>query len=383
MKKTVVNKNFNKNYLHRWMDHLLRPKNNIMSENKFPTVEGLIDGDTRYNNIPYEFRYVNKDVILSEADFLTQYTDMSGNDFNILNDIDNFQTFTTDTVLQLCMCSAGFLDILDTLNVAQYNGAFNDLVLVNKFNDISATCTPSMYSHIPGYPTYETPDTVTSTTIKFSVLMNTILSTDKFKRDSALTWLVTNNILTQEAVDRVIAIGTTNFSSEIFTWEYDDTNDTHQLYCNEPFELIEKYREVDNTTNEKMFFMFNNYDTGKMTDFTTGHDATFGFSHQSSRSIMTTTSNRYNANGHYNQYFTYTDIKNLVFNANSMNSIKWYRSVSEFYSTVKKDYISQFTYFALELGLKDIGGDLQFDHLDKVDWVDNFKFRIKLPMEIR
>ncbi len=148
-------------------------------------------------------------------------------------------------------------------------------------------------------------------------------------------YLLNLGLITQEEYD---ATALNNTATEQYKWEkfsmdYEPINDYYILKHDSPLKLENRWiTEVNNPSSEQLYIMV--------------------------ELPSTQTFNNFN----YDNYSTYTRT-----------------SATKYYRADNNQYIYQFGYLAYTLGDLSSNSDIQFDHVDKMDYLDSLEVAIKLP----
>lgn len=224
--------------------------------------------------------------------------------FQVYTDLNNNQTINSNGEYPFILFTpASYLDIIDTLNTAKFNGTL-DL----------------------------------GTGVNFTVLMNTIYSKNSAQRNSALNYLVAQGIITeaQAAPAKNLTSDFLNFDITKLVMSYVDTTipgnetltDVIQYTYSTPVELNNNYDVANNTTADKLYLTILPL-------------------------INKTYGNTDGTKGNYVSVHTYQN--GLV-------------------------TVEQTSYVAIELGdINDATADVKYDHIDKIDFIDSFRLRFRLP----
>jgi hypothetical protein len=172
-----------------------------------------------------------------------------------------------------------------------------------------------------------------------AILLNTLYNGGSNERNSALDYLQTNGLITaeQNADARNMTASLLAFDRTNFTRSYDEIEDVYKYSFETPVELSVPYDEVNNPRNNKLYLFFPsqiNLEYGNML-------AVAG------------------SNGTYSP-------------------------LQKFYNPVLDKEVAQASYIATELGdITSETADVKYDHMDKIEYIDSFRLRFRLPRVIQ
>lgn len=220
MAKIVINKNFSKNYMFRFMEHSIVPSHNDVETNK-----GHVYTDV--NSPGWYGNYVG--FLPDGCQFISVYDDM----------VNSSNINTNSGACQLLFCNDSFLNIIDKVNTILYD---------------------STYSSIPFH----------GTTIDVRILLNTILSKNVSCRNNALTFLVNNGVITQTDMDKSLEVLSfmSDFDVSKTNFTYDSENDVWQYRYDLPIKLQTFYNETMNVSAEQLSLVFIPFFTDNFVDYT-------------------------------------------------------------------------------------------------------------------
>jgi hypothetical protein len=155
------------------------------------------------------------------------------------------------------------------------------------------------------------------------------------ERRKAFLFLLTEGLITQEEYDATALnnVATEQYKWESFSMNYEEINDYYIIKHKTPLKLETRWEtERNNVNGEQLYLMID---------------------------IPSTTNNN---NWNYDNY----DIGTRT------NAVRFYRADND-------QYIYQYSYMAYTLGDLSTNADIQFDHVDKIDYLDSIEVAIKLP----
>jgi len=174
--------------------------------------------------------------------------------------------------------------------------------------------------------------------VNFTLLMNTLYSKNALERNSALDYLVAQGVLNEADITSTKALTSNfkNFNIAELDLSYVDTtiagnealNDVLEYTYANPIELQKYYDMASNTNSEKMYLV-----------------------------ILPLVNKVYgNTTGTYGNYVSTHSYKN------------------------GETTVEQTSFMAIELGdINDATADIKYDHVDKIDYIDSFRLRFRLP----
>jgi len=224
--------------------------------------------------------------------------------FQVYTELNSDQTINSNGEYPfLLFTPAGFLNVIDKLNLEKFNGTLS-----------------------------------LGSGVSFTILMNTLYSKNSAQRNSALDYLVTQTVLTEAEVISAKALTSDflNFDIAKLNMGYVDIT----IPGNEALTDVIEYSYADPIE------LNNNYD------------------------------NSNNAGGD-KIYLTIFPLINKNY-GNTDGTIGDYVSTH----TYQNDLITveQSSYLAVEMGdINDADADVKYDHVDKIDFIDSFRLRFRLP----
>ena len=174
--------------------------------------------------------------------------------------------------------------------------------------------------------------------VNFTVLMNTIYSKDAIQRNSALDYLVAQGVLTTSDISttKTLVSDFKNFNIADLNMSYVDTTipgnesltDVIEYSYANPVELTKHYDSASNVNGEQLYLV-----------------------------VLPLINKVYgNTSGTFGDYVSSHTYKNGDTN------------------------VEQTSYLAIALGdINDATADIKYDHVDKIDYIDSFRFRFRLP----
>lgn len=170
------------------------------------------------------------------------------------------------------------------------------------------------------------------------LVINTLYSGDKASRDKMVDYLVTKSIVTSVQASQIKGIVSTlgGFVPANVVYEYVDLDDVYSYSYATPVELIVPYNQANNngvSGKEKLYLVL-----------PTLVNITFG---------------------------------NVTAVAGSTGS---YSPLHTFFNPVLNTTVKQSSYIATEMAdTVATDSDIKYDHMDKIDYIDSFRLRFKLP----
>ena len=168
-----------------------------------------------------------------------------------------------------------------------------------------------------------------------ALLLNTLYCSNKNYRNEALDYLEAQSYITpeQNADVRNMVSTLIGFEKNLYSVTYDETTDIYKYAFETPTELDTPYNETNNPRGNKLYLMF--------------------------PSLVNTQFGNIGAVANTNGKFS---------------------PLQSFYNPVLDKNIAQGSYIATELGDADsLTADVKYDHLDKIEYIDSFRLRFKLP----
>jgi len=180
--------------------------------------------------------------------------------------------------------------------------------------------------------------------LSFDLVINTLYATDRTSRNYMIDYLLGLGLCSatqaSQAKNLVSVLG--SFDPANILVEYNSVDDVYSYSFNTPVELLQPY-DVSNNVGES------------------------GLSEKLYLVMLTQISTAYG------------DVLNVNGGTGS------YSPVHKFYNPVLDTTVLQSSYIATELGdINDTESnpDLKYDHMDKIDYIDSFRMRFKLPRVI-
>lgn len=164
--------------------------------------------------------------------------------------------------------------------------------------------------------------------------LNLLGAFDINERRKAFLYLLEKGLITQAEYDSTAlnSIATEQYNWESFSMDYEEINDYYIIKHSSPLKLQNRWlSEVNNPLSEQLYIMVD---------------------------LPSTTSNN---NWNFSKY------------------VGVRTNASKFYRADTSQYIYQFSYMAYTLGDLSSDADIQFDHVDKIDYLDSLEIAIKLP----
>ena len=174
--------------------------------------------------------------------------------------------------------------------------------------------------------------------VDFTILMNTLYSSFSEQRNSALDYLVAQGILSESEITtaKVLTSSFKDFNISNLTMHYVDTTisgnetlvDVIEYLYTEPIELRNYYDISNNTIGDKI-------------------------------------------------YMTILPLVNKIY-GNTDGSAGDYVATHTFQNG--ESVVQQTSYIGIELGdINDANADIKYDHIDRIDFIDSFRLRFRLP----
>lgn len=177
------------------------------------------------------------------------------------------------------------------------------------------------------------------TDVSADILIGTLFNAGRTERNSALDYLQRKSIISAELVADVKAMTTKliGFDYTQFVRTYDDIEDVYKFAFETPTELEVPYDQANNPRNNKLYLVFPSL-----------VNVTYG-------SVIPVAT----SNGKYSP-------------------------LHKFYNPIRDLSVPQSSYIATELGdIVSETADLKYDHMDKIEYLDSFRLRFKLPRVIQ
>lgn len=171
-----------------------------------------------------------------------------------------------------------------------------------------------------------------------AILINTLYNANSSERNSALDYLQGLGLITAEQNADVRAMTTKflGFDRTQFLRTYDEAEDVYKYSFDTPVELQVPYNDTNNPRNNKLYLFFPSL-----------------------------------VNTEYGNVVAVTDSNGK------------YSPLQKFYNPVLDKGVQQASYIATELGdINSETADVKYDHMDKIEYIDSFRLRFRLPRVI-
>jgi len=174
--------------------------------------------------------------------------------------------------------------------------------------------------------------------VELDVLINSLYSADRTIRNNAITFIEGKGYITAEQSTAAKTLTSTlnSYNPLNLVKEYSEIEDVYKYSFNTPIELETPYDVTNNTNNDKMYLVFLSL-----------CDVTFG------------------------------NVKDVLGAGGK------YSSLQQFYNPERDINVEQASYIATEMGdINSDDADIKYDHMDKIEYIDSFRLRFKLPRVI-
>lgn len=351
MAKIVVNKNFQSKYLYRAYERLIKPDYSI--NNCF-----VSNWDGSNTNL-----YLYD---MSKKGTITYYNDLSSVYKSTWSGIgmefdgnwtpnDNVQKIPH----QYFLCDETFITLLNKINKLIKDGM---TVLPKVVNSTSVTAVTDINK---------------TANISIVMLYASLFNADKNVRNNTIDYFVSSNIISISDGNIIKSILTTfnlvdlnvmlNSYGGIYVPKVEDfssiLNGTNiDILINKTLRLDNPYNKViDNPINSQLYILVIPYVDSKMTDGLTNKVLRWG--------APATNLNTLTSDGRNN-------LVNVEFNTG-----KCLVGYNCFHRKDTNTVVNQIPYIALSLTETGLGGDIEYDHLDEIEYLDEIKVTIALPKE--
>lgn len=352
MAKIVINKNFQSKYLYRAYERLVKPDYSINN-----CIVSNWDGSNT-NLYLYD---------MSKRGTITYYNDLSSvykpTWSGIGMDFDGTYNNPSDTVQkiphQYFLCDGTFITLLNKINKLIKDGMS---VLPKVVNSTSVTAVSDINK---------------TANISIVMLYASLFNADKNVRNNTIDYFVSSNIISISDGNIIKSILTTfnlvdlnvmlNSYGGTYLPKVEDfssiLNGTNiDILINKTLRLDNPYNKViDNPINSQLYILVIPYVDSKMTDGLTNKVLRWG--------APTANLNTLTSDGRNN-------LVNVEFGTG-----KCLVGYNCFHNKATNTVVNQIPYIALSLTETGMGGDIEYDHLDEIEYLDEIKISIALPKE--
>lgn len=347
MAKIVINKNFQSKYLYRAYERLVKPDYSINSNVRLTNVGSgsLAVSDSTNYTAPIQ-----------------AYSDLSSVYKTTWSGVDAFWDGNGTNKIHLVphqyfLCDETFLTLLNKINTTAKSGM---------------SAFPKTVNSISGNVTVTTANKTAN--LNIMLLVGSLFSPKKQIRDYAIDYFVQGNFITSDEGTQIKAILSTfnlvdpNVSIDNYGGIYlpkitditsSYTNGVIDLSINKTLRLDNPYKHTENTYNRNLYILVIPYCDTKFIDgnykIVTWHTA-------KDLNVLNWTGDYANSNAE-----TATGVIQTGYNT--------------FHNKATNTVVNQIPYIALSLTETGLGGDIEYDHLDEIEYLDEIKISIALPKE--
>jgi hypothetical protein len=317
MAKIVVNKNFNNKYVSKAYELLFRPDNTI--------------GDTTVRSRYYSS--VGHGGWTTTTATVGRYVQ---NDLNSSVEGSEYQGSTQSFDNNYFLCGESMLNLIDKINTLFVNGTQPN---IRRFDNTD--------SQVP---------------IIMKVLTPALFNMDKTIRDNAVDYFVTTSVITEAEGNNIktllsplVEFGPNDSNIDTVdnvNIECNTENNISNINLNRILKVREGYLAENNTNGETMYIL-----SIPFTDI------------------------KFNKNG-YNTVslhsYVYSDTGNYQF---VYGDYKYSYGFIDIPKQNGVEVVEQIPYVALSIGEVGSGSDIEYDHVDEIEYIDSISFDINLPKE--
>lgn len=349
MAKIVINKNFQSKYLYRAYERLVKPDYSIHTYISFGTRSGTNDSYnlTGASHIPY---YND----LSSV-YKTNWSGVSLNEWVAPTEHKN--------VLiphQYFLCDETFLTLLNKLNKIIKDDITTLPKVVNSCASTAVTSgnkTANVNILYLVASLFSASMTVRNNTIDYFSMSNIISTSDAIQ--------IKNTLSTLDLVDNNVSVNTYGYMyvpklADITT---NITNGLVDIEFNKVLRLDNPYKKsIDNVANNNLYILAIPFSDSKMSG-PVNVNKILGLVTPGDISL------------NYNPFASYSAFK--YEESRSIVSLGY----TTFHNKATNTVVNQIPYIALSLTETGLGGDIEYDHLDEIEYLDEIKISIALPKE--
>ena len=349
MAKIVINKNFQSKYLYRAYERLVKPDYSI---NNNVRVQNIGSGSASVYDATYRAAPIQAYYDLSSV----YKTTWSGVDV-FWEGVSTANDRTHLVPHQYFLCDETFLTLLNKINTTATSGM---------------SAFPKTVNSVAGNVTVTTANKTAN--LNIMLLVGSLFSPKKQIRDYAIDYFVQGNFITSDEGTQIKAILSTfnlvdpNVSIDNYGGTYlpkiTDITSTYtdgvvDLSINKTLRLDNPYKHTENTYNRNLYILVIPYCDTKFID---GNYKIVTWYNAKDLNVLTWTGDVMNTNTE-----TVTGVIQTGYNT--------------FHNKATNTVVNQIPYIALSLTETGLGGDIEYDHLDEIEYLDEIKISIALPKE--
>lgn len=349
MGKIVVNKNFQSKYLYRAFERLVKPDTDINTV-------------IRHNNDGNGYNETRNCTNITPP--IPCYIDLSSTYKTTWLGVDDFWDTTAFNVSHLVphqylLCDETFITLLNKINKNAKNGM---------------TIFPKTVNYVPS--TAVTGSNRTAN-LNIMLLVGSLFSPKKTVRDGAIDYFVSSSFITAEEGNQIKGILSifklvdNNYTRDSYGGVYvpkatTDITTTYNsnvldMIFNKVLRLDSPYKQsTENISNQQLYILVIPYCDTKFIDGFTNKVVHWAGS-SADLNVLNSTS--------FNTYPYESDIGKVMV------------GYQTFHNKVANTVVPQIPYIALSLTEVGAGGDIEYDHLDEIEYLDEIKITINLPKE--
>lgn len=352
MAKIVINKNFQSKYLYRAYERLVKPDYSINTAKiKGRNTSGVVINpwDVGPNNAPVQ-----------------AYNDLSSVYKTTWAGVDKTaSTYNNDDAHlvphQYFLCDETFLTLLNKINKTAKNGMSSFPKLVNSIDATAVTTANKTLN------------------LNMMLLSATLFSPKKTIRDNAIDYFVQSGIITSTEGTQIKATTSTfnlidpNVSIDSYGGKYVPkitditttyTSGTIDMSLPKSLRLDNPYKAVNNVANTSLYLLVIPYcDTKFVNGLLNKIVVTF------SAPALSTEQQPNGTVAYGSECYMESDIGIIQTGYNT------------FHNKATNTVVNQIPYIALSLTETGMGGDIEYDHLDEIEYLDEIKISMTLPKE--
>lgn len=352
MAKIVINKNFQSKYLYRAYERLVKPDYSINTakiKGRNPGGVVINPWDVGPNNAPVQ-----------------AYNDLSSVYKTTWAGVDKTASITSYDNAHLVphqyfLCDETFLTLLNKINKTAKNGMSSFPKLVNSIDATAVTTANKTLN------------------LNMMLLSATLFSPKKTIRDNAIDYFVQSGIITSTEGTQIKATTSTfnlidpNVSIDSYGGKYVPkitditttyTSGTIDMSLPKSLRLDNPYKAVNNVANTSLYLLVIPYcDTKFVNGLLNKIVVTF------SAPALSTEQQPNGVVAYGSECYTESDIGIIQTGYNT------------FHNKATNTVVNQIPYIALSITEVGQGGDIEFDHLDEIEYLDEIKISMTLPKE--
>lgn len=347
MAKIVINKNFQSKYLYRAYERLVKPDYPSYTDNMVSHWVGDAVWKARYRIMPY-YNDLSSAFTSTWAGVSPSVKNGNGDDSTI-----------TESHYNRCnyfVCDETFLTFLNKLNTKIKNEGLNSLQK-----------TPTVFNSV----TNQT-DVNKTANININILMASLFNMNKTIRDNTIKYFELSNIISTSESNLIKSLLSplkrinNNVSMDGYGVSYiassnqlvsNLNNTTLEFVSNEVLKLEVPYKSSNNLINSNLYVL-----------------------------ILPVVDTKLSKPANNNMFFSYIGLNKTVYDGNVNDivdgaSSKMMLPYTSFHDKVTNTAVNQIPYIALSLTETGMGGDIEYDHLDEIEYLDEIKISMTLPKE--